>query len=65
MLVLSRKQDEVLIIGEAPNLIKIVVVEIRANNSVRLGIEADKSVPVHREEVYNDIHKGDQNGKRK
>ena len=47
MLVLSRKKDEVITIGDD---IRIVVVEIRGNK-VRLGIEAPKEVPVHRSEV--------------
>ncbi len=48
MLVLSRKKNESIIVNDN---IKIVVVEIRGDK-VRLGILADKSVPVHREEVY-------------
>lgn len=57
MLVLSRKKNESIIIGDQETLgfeIKIVVVEIRGDK-VRLGIEAPKSVPVHREEVYRAI----------
>lgn len=51
MLVLSRKRDEKIIIGDN---ITITVLEVRGEN-VRLGIEAPKEVPVHREEVYNAI----------
>lgn len=51
MLVLSRKKNEKIIIGDD---IVIAVVEIRADK-VRLGIEAPKEVPVHREEVYEAI----------
>lgn len=57
MLVLSRKKNESIIIGDQETLgfeIKIVIVEIRGDK-VRLGIEAPKSVPVHREEVYRAI----------
>lgn len=53
MLVLSRKKNEAIIIG---NDIKVVVVEIR-RDKVRLGIEAPKEVTVHREEVYDAIKK--------
>jgi carbon storage regulator len=53
MLVLSRKSGEKIVIGDT---IKIVVVEIRGDK-VRLGIEADRSVGVHREEVWIDIQK--------
>jgi carbon storage regulator len=52
MLVLSRKKNEKIDIlgGE----IKITVVEIRGDK-VRLGIEADKSISVHRHEVTERI----------
>jgi carbon storage regulator len=48
MLVLSRRLDETLIIGDD---IKITVLGI-SGNQVRLGIAAPKEVSVHREEVY-------------
>ena len=53
MLVLSRKKNETIIIGDD---ITIVVVEIRGDK-VRLGIEAPKHIPVHRREVYDAIKK--------
>lgn len=53
MLVLSRLKDEVIRIGDE---IRIVVVEIRGDK-VRLGIECPKDIPVHRQEVYEMIHK--------
>jgi carbon storage regulator len=53
MLVLSRKKNESIVIDEK---IVITVVEIRGDK-VRLGIEAPKEVPVHREEVYRAIHR--------
>ena len=53
MLVLSRKKDEVIVIGDN---VRIMVIEIRGDK-VRLGIEAPKEVSVHREEVYNAIHR--------
>lgn len=51
MLVLSRQVDEKIIIGDS---ITITVVEIR-RGLVRLGIDAPRNVPVHREEVYKAI----------
>lgn len=51
MLVLSRKNSEVIRIG---NDIIITVVEIRGDK-VRLGIEAPVTTPVHRQEVYEAI----------
>ena len=53
MLVLSRKKDEKIIIGDN---ISIMVVDIQGDK-VRLGIEAPREVTVHREEVYQAIQK--------
>jgi carbon storage regulator len=49
MLVLSRKRDERIVIGD--NIV-ITVVEVRGDK-VRLGIEAPSEVPVHRQEVLD------------
>ena len=51
MLVLSRKAEESMYIGDD---IKITVLDIRGGQ-VRIGITAPQNVPVHREEVYNKI----------
>ena len=51
MLVLSRKKDEVIRIGDD---IKLMVIEIRGEK-VRIGIQAPKDVPVHRQEIYDAI----------
>lgn len=51
MLVLSRKVDECIRIGDD---IKIMVVSIQGDK-VRIGIEAPKHVSIHREEVYHAI----------
>lgn len=53
MLVLSRKKDEKIIIGDN---VAIMVVDIQGDK-VRLGIEAPRDVTVHREEVYAAIQK--------
>ena len=53
MLVLSRKKNESIVINDD---ITIVVVEIRGDK-VRLGIEAPKELPAHRNEVYEAIRK--------
>lgn len=47
MLVLSRKRNESIVIDGS---IVITVVEIRGDK-VRLGIEAPREVPIHRQEV--------------
>lgn len=51
MLVLSRKLSEVIRIGDD---IKIVVIEVRGDK-VRIGIDAPRSTPMHREEIYEAI----------
>lgn len=48
MLILTRRISEAILIGDE---VTIRVLDIKGNQ-VRLGIEADKSIPVHREEVY-------------
>ena len=51
MLVLTRKTDEVITIGDD---IRIMVIEIRGDK-VRLGIDAPKHIGVHRQEVWAQI----------
>lgn len=51
MLVLSRKIGEVITVGAS---VKITVLSFD-RGIVRLGIEAPKSIPVHRKEVYDKI----------
>jgi carbon storage regulator len=53
MLVLSRRADESLFIGDD---IKITVLDIRGGQ-VRIGIIAPEAIKVHREEVYQRINK--------
>lgn len=52
MLVLSRKRDESIRIGD---LVTVTVIEIRGDK-VRLGIQNPPDVPVHRQEVWEAIH---------
>jgi len=51
MLILTRRVDEAIMIGDD---ITVVVLQIKGSE-VRLGIEAPKSVEVHREEIYERI----------
>lgn len=53
---LSRKKNESIIINDD---ITITVVEIRGDK-VRLGVEAPKEIPVHRNEVYEAIRRNQQ-----
>ena len=52
MLVLSRKAEESMFIGDD---IKITVLDIRGGQ-VRIGITAPQDIKIHREEVYDRIH---------
>ena len=57
MLVLSRKSMESVVVGGSgrfERMLKVTVLEIK-NGSVRLGFEADASIPVHRSEVWERI----------
>lgn len=51
MLVLSRKRNESVVIGD--NVV-VTLLEIRGDK-VRLGIEAPQDISVHRQEVYEAI----------
>ena len=52
MLVLSRKAEESMYIGDD---IKITVLDIRGGQ-VRIGITAPQDIKIHREEVYDRIN---------
>ena len=51
MLVLTRKTDESVIIGDT---IAVTVLAIEGDH-VKLGITAPKPVPIHRQEIYEQI----------
>jgi carbon storage regulator len=48
MLVLTRKLNERIMIGDD---IVITLIEVRGDNSVRIGIEAPRGVKIQREEI--------------
>lgn len=51
MLALSRKQGESIMIG---NDIEITILEVKGEQ-VKIGINAPKSIPVYRKEIYTQI----------
>ncbi|MGV6859666.1 MAG: carbon storage regulator CsrA [bacterium] len=55
MLILTRRVGETLMVGDD---VSITVLGVKGNQ-VRVGINAPKDVPVHREEIYQRI-KGEQ-----
>lgn len=56
MLALSRKVNESIIVGEN---IEITILDIQGD-TVRLGIEAPRSIPIHRKEIYLQIQEENQ-----
>lgn len=53
MLVLSRKLNESIVIGDN---VEIVVVELKGDQ-VKLGIKAPRTIPVYRGEIFEEIQK--------
>jgi carbon storage regulator len=51
MLVLSRRLNESIVVG---NDVVITVLEIRGDQ-IRLGIDAPRSITVHRQEIYAEL----------
>jgi len=57
MLILTRRITESIVIGDD---VKVTILGVRGNQ-VRLGIDAPKSVSVHREEIYERIRREQNN----
>jgi len=57
MLILSRKIGEMIMINDD---IKITVLGVQGDH-VRMGIDAPRDVPVHRQEIYDRIQRGETN----
>lgn len=56
MLILTRRVGENVIVGDD---IVISVIEVRGD-AVRIGIQAPRSVSVHREEVYRELQRANE-----
>lgn len=60
MLILTRRAGETLVIGKAGD-ITVTVLGVKGNQ-VRIGINAPKSVAVHREEIFERLQREQENG---
>ncbi len=58
MLILSRRTDESIVIGDE---VTITILSVKGKQ-VRIGITAPPDVSVHREEIYQRIQAGDPTG---
>jgi carbon storage regulator CsrA len=54
MLILSRKKNEAIVFSTSQGDIVVEVVRVNGDK-VRLGIECDKSISIHRKEVFDEI----------
>lgn len=55
MLILTRRVGETLMVGDE---VTVTVLGVKGNQ-VRIGVNAPKDVPVHREEIYERIKRED------
>jgi len=56
VLVLTRRAGESVMVGDD---VVVTVLEVRGD-VIRLGVQAPRSVPVHREEVYRELQQSNQ-----
>ncbi len=54
MLILSRRENQSIVIGSGEEKIRIIVTYI-GSDVVKIGVDAPKSIPVHREEVIQAV----------
>ena len=53
MLILTRRMNETLMVGDD---VRVTVLGINGNQ-VRIGVQAPRHIPVHRQEIYEKIKK--------
>ena len=53
MLILTRRMNETLMVGDD---VRVTVLGI-SGNQVRIGVQAPRHIPVHRQEIYEKIKK--------
>lgn len=58
MLILTRRVGETLMIGDG---VTVTVLGVKGNQ-IRIGVNAPKHMPVHREEIYNRIQRANAAG---
>jgi carbon storage regulator len=64
MLVLSRKSHEAIVVGGSTSfssVLRITVIDVR-DGTVRLGIEAEADVPIHRAEIWGRVFPNEPQG---
>lgn len=61
MLILSRYQDERIVIAVGGEVVEVAIASVKGKK-VRLGIKATPSVAIHRAEVWERIQRGEGDG---
>ena len=56
LMIITRNENQSVMIGDD---VEITVLKVRGPGRVRLSINAPRTIPVHRREVYDAIKKGD------
>lgn len=56
MLILTRRVGETIVIGNVGDEVKVTVLGVKGNQ-VRIGVNAPKSISIHREEIFEKIQK--------
>lgn len=59
MLIITRREGEQIVIGPPENPVAVIRLAGIKGDRVRIGIHADRSLPVHRQEVADQIIAGE------